>query len=65
MPFKAYLHLMNSDLLSNPYVIILGLMILAVIVYFWSKKNNNTNRERRQRSFRDRYYEKRKDHKED
>ncbi|NNF30237.1 MAG: hypothetical protein HKO61_05670 [Flavobacteriaceae bacterium] len=52
---------MNSDLLSDPYVIIIGLMFLVVLVYLWSRKNTATNRRRHQRSFRDEYYQKKKE----
>ncbi|AVI51406.1 hypothetical protein C5O00_09570 [Pukyongia salina] len=52
---------MNSDLLTNPYVIIIGLMFLVILVYVWSRKNVSTNRKRQQRSFRDAYYEKKKE----
>ncbi len=54
---------MNSDLLSDPYVIIIGLMFLVVLVYLWSRKNTSTNRSRQQRSFREEYYQKKKDKK--
>ncbi len=52
---------MNSDFLTNPYVIIIGLMFLVVLVYLWSRKNISTNRKRQQRSFRDEYFRKKKE----
>lgn len=55
---------MNSDFLSDPYVIIIGLMFLVVLVYLWSRKNISTNRKRQQRSFRDEYYQKKKEREE-
>jgi H+/Cl- antiporter ClcA len=55
---------MNSDFLTDPYVIIIGLMFLVVLVYLWSRKNTSTNRKRQQRSFRDEYYRKKKEREE-
>ena len=36
-------------------------MFLVILVYAWSRKNVSTNRKRQQRSFRDAYYEKKKE----
>ncbi|RDK84792.1 hypothetical protein [Marinirhabdus gelatinilytica] len=47
--------------LSNPYLVIVGLLILAVLVFFWNKKNTNTNRNRRQRNFKSGYLERKKE----
>ncbi|MEM7187256.1 MAG: hypothetical protein AAF466_11415 [Bacteroidota bacterium] len=53
---------MDSDsLLSNPFVLIFGGMALLLILYFWSRANTNRTRERRRRSFRRNYYERKKE----
>lgn len=36
-------------------------MFLVILVYLWSRKNVSTNRRRQQRSFRDAYFEKKKE----
>ncbi|MGJ8666544.1 MAG: LPXTG cell wall anchor domain-containing protein [Patiriisocius sp.] len=45
----------------NPMLLILGGMVLLAGLYFWNKKNTQTNRERRKRSFRERYNERKRE----
>ena len=51
---------MEIDLFSNPYLLIIGFLLLLVVLYLWNKANSNRNRSRRQRSFRKNYQERRK-----
>ena len=46
---------MNIDF-SNPLVLIIGCIIFLTILYFWNKRNTRKQRERRERSFRNSYY---------
>ncbi|MDX1462902.1 MAG: hypothetical protein R3359_07590 [Marinirhabdus sp.] len=45
----------------NPYLVVFGLLLLAVLVYFWNKKNTTNNRNRRQRNFKSGYMERKKE----
>ncbi|HIB49033.1 MAG TPA: hypothetical protein EYN07_03950 [Flavobacteriaceae bacterium] len=45
----------------NPYIVIFGLLVLAVLVFFWNKKNTTNNRNRRQRNFKSGYLERKKE----
>ena len=45
----------------NPYFVIFGLLVLAVIVFFWNKKNTANNRNRRQRNFKSGYQERKRE----
>ena len=45
----------------DPYVVIFGLLILAVLVFFWNRKNTTTNRNRRQRNFKTGYQERKRE----
>lgn len=51
---------MNIDY-SNPLILILGSIIFLTIIYFWNKRNTRKQRERRERSFRNNYYNRKKD----
>tara|TARA_R100000935_G_scaffold1517_1_gene4854 strand:- start:34294 stop:34569 length:276 start_codon:yes stop_codon:yes gene_type:complete len=50
--------------LYDPYIVIFGLLILAVIVFYWNKKNTRNNRDRRQRNFKSSYMERKKEREE-
>jgi hypothetical protein len=49
--------------LSNPVVLIVGGIALLTLIYFWNKSNTNKQRQRRKRSFRSRYQEKKREKK--
>jgi type II secretory pathway pseudopilin PulG len=51
---------MNLDL-SNPVVLIVGGILLLVILFLWNQHNAKRNRERRNRNFRDSYYQRKKE----
>jgi len=51
---------MNLDL-SNPVVLIVGGIILLVLLFLWNQRNAKRNRERRNRSFRESYYRRKKE----
>lgn len=51
---------MNLDL-SNPIVVIVGGVILLGLVVFWNRHNAKVNRNRRRRSFRENYYNRKKE----
>lgn len=51
---------MNFDL-SNPLVLIVGGIILLAILFLWSRHNVKQIRSRRNRNFRESYYERKKD----
>tara|TARA_R100000935_G_C2812816_1_gene155842 strand:- start:1048 stop:1224 length:177 start_codon:yes stop_codon:yes gene_type:complete len=51
---------MNLDL-SNPIVLIIGGVLLLAILYFWNKSNATNLRNRRNKSFRSSYYERKKE----
>jgi len=51
---------MNPDF-SNPLVLIAGGIILLVLIVFWNQKNARQARNRRNRSFRQGYYERKKE----
>lgn len=46
---------------SNPIVLIIGGIFLLAILYFWNKRNTIKQRERKQKSFRSSYYERKKE----
>jgi F0F1-type ATP synthase membrane subunit b/b' len=48
----------------DPYLVIFGLLILAVLVFFWNKKNTSKNRDRRQRNFKSSYMERKREREE-
>jgi FtsZ-interacting cell division protein ZipA len=47
--------------LSNPIVLIIGGIALLALLYFWNKYNTGKQRNRKKRSFRNNYYERKKD----
>lgn len=51
---------MNLDL-SNPFVLVIGGIILVAVIVFWNKNNMNQTRKRRNRSFRQGYYERKEE----
>jgi hypothetical protein len=46
---------------DNPIVLTLGGIALLLIMYGWNKRNASNQRNRRHRSFRDNYYQRKKD----
>ncbi|NGX84895.1 hypothetical protein [Aequorivita sp. KMM 9714] len=47
--------------LSNPIVLIVGGVVLLALLYFWNKSNASKLRNRRNKSFRSSYYERKKE----
>lgn len=47
--------------LSNPLVLIIGGILLLAILYFWNKRNASNQKARRNRNFRNSYYERKKE----
>ncbi|GEQ86824.1 hypothetical protein ULMS_23320 [Patiriisocius marinistellae] len=45
----------------HPAILILGGMALLAGLYFWNKKNTQTNSDRRKRSFKERYNERKRE----
>ncbi|WP_432409958.1 hypothetical protein [Rasiella sp. SM2506] len=48
----------------DPYIVVFGLLILAVLVFYWNKKNTSKNRDRRQRNFKSSYEERKREREE-
>lgn len=46
--------------LTNPFLVIIGGIILLVLVFLWNRSNLQKTRQRRNRSFRDSYYQRKK-----
>ncbi len=55
---------MTNSFFSNPYVLIGGGILLLVLVFFWNKHNTNTLRKRKNRSFRESYFKRKNEKKE-
>lgn len=51
---------MESIDFSNPFLLIFGGLILLVILYFWNKHNQASLRKRKDKSFRERYQERKR-----
>ena len=51
---------MESLDFSNPFLLIFSGLILLVVLYFWNKQNQNNLRKRKNKSFRERYQERKK-----
>lgn len=49
--------------LTNPFLVIIGGIILLVLVFLWNRSNLQKTRQRRNRSFRDSYYQRKKQRK--
>jgi len=43
---------------SNPILLIVGGIIFLALIYFWNKSNTSKQRQRRRRSFRSNYNQK-------
>ncbi len=50
----------DTSLLSNPYVLVGGGIALLVILFLWNKHNTSALRRRKNRSFRENYYKRKK-----
>lgn len=55
---------MSLDL-SNPLVLIVGGIFLLAVLFFWNQHNVKQTRKRRSRSFREGYYDRKKDREKD
>lgn len=51
---------MSLDL-SNPLVLIVGGILLLAVLFFWNQRNVKQTRKRRNRNFRDGYYDRKKE----
>ncbi len=51
---------MNLDL-SNPIILITAGVILLLLLYLWNKRNQKNLKDRKQRSFKESYYERKKE----
>lgn len=47
--------------LSNPLVLIVGGIVLLALLFFWNQHNVKQTRKRRNRSFREGYYDRKKE----
>jgi len=59
--FDGYIYNMESFNFTSPIVIAIGGILLLLILYFWNKRLSNKNSQRRRRSFRDNYYDRKKE----
>jgi uncharacterized membrane protein len=46
--------------LSSPFVIIFGGLILMILLYFWNKQNQKSLQKRKNKTFKERYQERKK-----
>lgn len=46
--------------LSSPFVIIFGGLILMILLYFWNKQNQKSLQKRKNKTFKERYIERKK-----
>ena len=51
---------MEQQALSNPFILIFGGLILVVVLYFWNKKNQTSLKSRRNKTFKQRYVQRKK-----
>lgn len=55
---------MNLEL-SNPIILIAAGVILLFLLYIWNKSNQKSLKDRKQRSFKENYYERKKQREKD
>ena len=51
---------MEPQVLSNPFILVFGGLILVVVLYFWNKKNQTSLKSRRNKTFKQRYAQRKK-----
>ena len=51
---------MEPKALSNPFILVFGGLILVVVLYFWNKKNQTSLKSRRNKTFKQRYVQRKK-----
>ena len=51
---------MELQALSNPFMLIFGGFVLVGVLYFWNKKNQTSLKSRRNKTFKQRYAQRKK-----
>ena len=51
---------MEPQALSNPLILVVSGLILVVVLYFWNKKNQTSLKSRRNKTFKQRYAQRKK-----
>ncbi len=51
----------DTSLLSNPYILVGGAIVLIILLLLWNKHNTSTLRKRKNRSFRDNYFKRKQE----
>ncbi|CAI8224951.1 MAG: Uncharacterised protein [Flavobacteriaceae bacterium] len=51
---------MEQHIFSNPFILIFGGLALLVVLYFWNKKNQTSLRNRKNKTFKHRYTQRKK-----
>ena len=46
---------MEQHIFSNPFILIFGGLALLVVLYFWNKKNQTSLKNRKNKTFKHRY----------
>ncbi|MFT4673509.1 MAG: hypothetical protein ACJAYD_000092 [Patiriisocius sp.] len=52
---------MESLEISNPFMLVLGAVILLVVLYFWNKQNQASLKKRKNKTFKERFQERKKE----
>jgi LPXTG-motif cell wall-anchored protein len=55
----------NFSFGSTSFLVIGALFVLSVLIFFWNRRNTKTNRRLKQRSFKQEYYAKKKQRKDE
>jgi len=51
---------MEQQVFSNPFILTFGGLALLVVLYFWNKKNQTSLRNRKNKTFKHRYTQRKK-----
>lgn len=51
---------MEQQVFSNPFILIFGGLALLVVLYFWNKKNQTSLKNRKNKTFKHRYTQRKK-----
>lgn len=51
---------MEQHIFSNPFILIFGGLVLLVVLYFWNKKNQTSLKNRKNKTFKHRYTQRKK-----
>jgi uncharacterized membrane protein YfcA len=51
---------MEQHIFSNPFILIFGGLALLVVLYFWNKKNQTSLKNRKNKTFKHRYTQRKK-----